>query len=167
MTRAKHHMFGAQPMVCPTSAICRLNVWQAGAGFGRALLLAAVATGAAAASVAAQDLPAAPQYYLDFVIGASLAEQYNANCPTVEIDPETYTIALKDVQAKLQADGFPTVKPHEHMLLPPASETDGTIFAMLDRNQAAADPEAAFCAEAAQEMEKGSVAGSFLMGVPQ
>ena len=115
-----------------------------------------------ATQVAAQSKPVAPEYYLSTVIAMSLAEQYAGNCPVVEVNNDAIADEYGVVLTRLEADGIPTEKPHEHMDLPPQAETDAIIYTMLERNQAAADPAASFCTEAKSEIAEGSIVGGFL-----
>ncbi len=110
-------------------------------------------------------LPVAPQYYLDTVIGMSLAEQYDWYCPEVEVDGDAMGAAYAVVLEQLAAAGIPTDAPHEHMLLPPVEETDGIIHAMLARHKGADHPEQSFCDGARAEMDEKSITGSFLNDV--
>ncbi|NKB28100.1 MAG: hypothetical protein GKR99_11315 [Rhodobacteraceae bacterium] len=107
-------------------------------------------------------LPEAPEYYLETVIGVSLAEQYVWHCPDLRVNAEAFGAAYAVVLERLAEIGVPSDAPHEHMLLPPAEETDAVIRDMLARNEDADDPGAAFCAEARAEMAASSVVGTFL-----
>ncbi len=116
-------------------------------------------------ALAENHLAVAPQYYLDTVIGMSLAEQYAWHCTKLDVSGEAMGVAYAGVLEQLASEGIPTDAPHEHMLLPPAAETDAMITDMLERNQAADDPATAFCSEARAEMAAGSIVGSFLQEI--
>jgi len=128
-------------------------------------LIAMATCGVTAAS--AEELRPAPQYYLDTVIGMSLAEQYAWHCPAVVVNQDAVAAVYGALIQRLGADGFETDAPHEHMALPPQADTDAVITSMLSRNEAAADPEASFCGEARAEMKSGTVTGKLLAGTAQ
>ena len=120
-----------------------------------------------AMTASAEELRPAPQYYLDTVIGMSMAEQYAWHCPAVVVNQDAVAAAYGVVIEKLGADEFETDAPHEHMALPPQADTDAIIISMLNRNEAAADPEASFCGEARAEMKSGTVTGTLLAGAAE
>lgn len=112
---------------------------------------------------AESHLPVAPQYYLDTVVGMSLAEQYVWHCPELQVDGKAMAAAYNGTLERLAAAGIPIDAPHEHMLLPPSAETDAIIHDMLEQHQAADDPAQAFCNGARVEIAKGSIVGSFMV----
>lgn len=117
----------------------------------------------AAFPIAADEhLPVAPQYYLDVVIGMSLAEQYAWHCPEIEVNGDAIGATYAAMLEQLAAAGIKTDPPHENMLLPPPAETDAKIHDMLARHQGAEDPKQSFCDGASMEMAEETIVGSFL-----
>ena len=134
-----------------------------GKNMGLKIWIAAFALASPISSVHAQsDLPPAPDYYLDATIAMSLAEQYADNCPQVVVNHTAIGYIYQGVLSQLDADGFPTASPASNMQLPPQEETDAPILAMLERNNAATDPTASFCAEALVEIDAKSQIGGMI-----
>ena len=116
-------------------------------------------------ALAAQDLKAPPEYYLDAVMDFTMAEQLARSCSRLSVRADVMQARSAEVLARLDADGFDTTRADAGM-------TDPTME-ILQRQQAfverhgllEAPSEAQVCAAGLAEIASASQMGSFLAEV--
>lgn len=118
-----------------------------------------------AAPAAAQDLKAAPDYYLDAVMDFTMAEQLARSCAALSVRADVMQARSAEVLARLEADGFDTTRADAGMT-DPTMEILQRQQAFVERHDLPDAPgEAEVCAAGLAEIAAASQMGSFLMEV--
>jgi hypothetical protein len=130
----------------------------------RGLVLPA-ALAALAAPVAAQDRPAAPEWFVGRLVDASMAQAIAGACPTLSVDPLGASTWSQLTLGRLEREGFDPTSPLEGMADPTAAlgARQGEVAARLGLADGASPREA--CAAGRAEIAAGSELGGLLTEV--